>query len=620
MSQLLKNENLHQLASHNIRATHDILMDIEKSKESMESFVHEMPDIFLLMDKDGHVIRGNRILATIIGCNAETLYEENIRRLFTKETWNLFLEKLKQTESGGPDGVGVAFELPIDARSPFIDCLWHATYYSGVSTRRGTVFALIGRDVTELRANERKLAKVFAAVPLGIITINQKKQIEAPYSLYSEYLLQRKDLDGVDAHEAIFGRSWKDLTRVQQEGVKLIFNSLSDDEMWFDMSQAQFPKEIPVNEYDSTGQKSDTKWLSLTYNPIIHSGVVEKILIVLEDITERVKLREEKELRERREGKIARNFLDITSCDETLLRTSVSDIEHYMKRVTVLLEEPQIQGGQICNTYHAIKGVARTAGFTLLMDLVHNTEQIILRTMCENESEVTHICHDMHRKILEEWDEFTKICSIFIEGKKTKEIDSKQEWIPLSNLEYQLRFLVEKTSLSVSKKVNLSCEWNGINIPAWLRTEISEILIHLCNNAIDHGIETNQIRKLHQKPEEGQIKIHASQSVNILKFMVSDDGGGIDPEKIRKAAVDKNMMTEEVAGTLNESELFQLLLKSSFSMAEKVTEISGRGIGLDAVNERVRILGGTAGVKIESVVGKGSIFTFEINSDIKPKK
>ncbi|GHS89207.1 hypothetical protein AGMMS49957_12030 [Synergistales bacterium] len=134
--------------------------------------------------------------------------------------------------------------------------------------------------------------------------------------------------------------------------------------------------------------------------------------------------------------------------------------------------------------------------------------------------------------------------------------------------------------------------------------EIGDPMVHLIRNSLDHGIETREDRRKVGKPEKGTLKIAAYQEGSGVIIEVMDDGKGIDPEKVRTKALDRGIITEEEAAALSDEEAIQLCLLPGFSMAEKITDISGRGVGMDAVKTKVETLGGQ--LDMVSKVGQGT--------------
>jgi len=135
-------------------------------------------------------------------------------------------------------------------------------------------------------------------------------------------------------------------------------------------------------------------------------------------------------------------------------------------------------------------------------------------------------------------------------------------------------------------------------------------LTHLLRNAVDHGIEMPEQRLLAGKPAEGLIRLRASHQAGLLVLELSDDGNGVDLERLRGTIVDRNLSPVETALRLSEEELLTFLFLPGFSLRDKVTEVSGRGVGLDAVQHMVRQLRGA--VVLEQTAGQGSRFHLEV--------
>jgi len=140
--------------------------------------------------------------------------------------------------------------------------------------------------------------------------------------------------------------------------------------------------------------------------------------------------------------------------------------------------------------------------------------------------------------------------------------------------------------------------------------EIGDPLIHLIRNSIDHGIEDPETRKKLGKPESGTVRLTSYPDGNNVVIEVEDDGRGIDIDKVKAKAVQKGLLSEEQAANLDEREAIHLLFQPGFSTADKVSDLSGRGVGLDVVKTKIESLGGV--VEVKTSPGKGSIFTIRL--------
>lgn len=170
--------------------------------------------------------------------------------------------------------------------------------------------------------------------------------------------------------------------------------------------------------------------------------------------------------------------------------------------------------------------------------------------------------------------------------------------------------MVRDTAHALGKCVRLEIAGAVTRVDRDILERLDAPLGHLLRNAIDHGVETPEERVAAGKPEEAVIRLEAHHSAGTLQIHVSDDGAGIDPERIRSAVVKRKLATEEVAARLSEAELLEFLFLPGFTMKDEVTQISGRGVGLDVVHEMVKQVGGL--VQVTSRRGEGTHFQLQL--------
>ena len=182
----------------------------------------------------------------------------------------------------------------------------------------------------------------------------------------------------------------------------------------------------------------------------------------------------------------------------------------------------------------------------------------------------------------------------------------KVRMVPLESVFNRFPRMIRDVSKSLNKKINLVISGEETELDRTVIDEIGDPLTHLLRNAADHGIETAEERAKTNKPEVGTINLNAYQEGNNVVIEVKDDGKGIDVEKVRKKAIDKGTITKEQAEVMSDKEIIDLLFRPSFSTAEKVSELSGRGVGLDVVKTNIEKLGGD--VEVHTVLGGGSNF------------
>lgn len=187
---------------------------------------------------------------------------------------------------------------------------------------------------------------------------------------------------------------------------------------------------------------------------------------------------------------------------------------------------------------------------------------------------------------------------------------TRTRMVPLSVVFGRFPRLVRELARSMGKRVQLRIAGEDTEIDRALVEKLNECLVHLVRNALDHGIEPPDERAAAGKPPDGTLEIAASQSEGSVIVVVRDDGRGIDPNKLRRKAVERGWLTDEQAGALSDEEALQLVFRSGFSTKEQVSEVSGRGVGMDAVKAAMEQIGGT--VDVHSQVGAGTTVTLRL--------
>jgi two-component system chemotaxis sensor kinase CheA len=183
--------------------------------------------------------------------------------------------------------------------------------------------------------------------------------------------------------------------------------------------------------------------------------------------------------------------------------------------------------------------------------------------------------------------------------------------LPFGILTDQFPSMMWDIAQELGKKIQFNISGEEIEIDKRILEELKDPLIHLLRNSIDHGIEEPEERIKAGKEEKGKVNLDFIQAGDgKVEIIISDDGRGMDADEIRRTAISKNLITEAEAEGLSESETLALIFKSDFSTAKVVTELSGRGLGMAIVRDKINKLGGS--IKIETEKGKGSKFILSI--------
>src|SRR5690606_23282805 len=182
--------------------------------------------------------------------------------------------------------------------------------------------------------------------------------------------------------------------------------------------------------------------------------------------------------------------------------------------------------------------------------------------------------------------------------------------VPIETVFNRFPKMIRQLARDLGKKIRLHIVGQDTELDRTVIDEIGDPLIHLLRNSADHGIEMPEERKVLGKPEEGKILLKAYHSGNQVFIEVEDDGAGIDRDKVLQKALEKGIVSHEESSQLTDQEIYELIFASGFSTAEKVSDISGRGVGLDVVKNTIESLGGI--ITVSSEPKKGTKFLIQL--------
>lgn len=186
----------------------------------------------------------------------------------------------------------------------------------------------------------------------------------------------------------------------------------------------------------------------------------------------------------------------------------------------------------------------------------------------------------------------------------------KVRMMPIESVVSKFPRMIRDLSKKLDKKMELYMTGEDTELDRTVIDEIGDPLMHLLRNSADHGLESAKVREERGKPEVGSIFLDAYQDGNNVVIEVRDDGNGIDTEKVKQKALDKGVITQEQSEVMTEKEIVDLLFKPSFSTADKISDVSGRGVGLDVVKSKIEALGGD--IEVRTTYGEGSAFIIRL--------
>ncbi len=186
----------------------------------------------------------------------------------------------------------------------------------------------------------------------------------------------------------------------------------------------------------------------------------------------------------------------------------------------------------------------------------------------------------------------------------------KTRMLPIGKVFNKFPRMIRDLSRELNKKIELEIEGEDTELDKSIVEEIGDPLVHIIRNSCDHGIETPETRIASGKPELGTISLKAFNEGNQIVIQIDDDGKGLDPDMLKNKALEKGLITEKEADSMSDKEAFTLIMRPGFSTAAAVTNVSGRGVGMDVVKTNIEKVNGI--IDVESVMGKGSSMKLKI--------
>jgi len=239
-------------------------------------------------------------------------------------------------------------------------------------------------------------------------------------------------------------------------------------------------------------------------------------------------------------------------------------------------------------------------------DLVDQRNREILASVAAFEEQL-YILEQGRRsftQLTEAIDQFSRVS----DGLQRGVLDTRM--VPVGPLFNRFKRTVRDISNEMGKKVNFVIVGENTELDKRMIDELGDPLVHLVRNAIDHGLESETIRKNRGKSETGTLTLEAAHSGNHVLITISDDGGGINTQKVKQRAIERGLASPMEVETMTDHQIAQFIWAPGFSTAEVVSDISGRGVGMDIVKTRIGELNGT--VEVESHMGQGTRFVIRL--------
>ena len=480
-----------------------------------------------------------------------------------------------------------------------------------------------------IRANGRACSKKYdiqamlSNMPQGLFTILPDGAIHSEYATYLEEIFATKNIAGRDVADLLFEGAdigSDDLASVEAA----VFAILGEDEMNFD-----FNRPLLINEYH-THINAQEKVLSLDWSPIVEQDRVIKLMVSVRDVTQLRKI--EMEARDqKRQLEIMGQLINVSAKKYLGFEESSAAYIEANRQVIELNEKPSDEMiSTLFRNMHTIKGNCRTYGFSHISNIVHEVESAYtsLKNNLTLEWAPEKLLEDLdwvekaikeygeiYRKVLGRGDDsaqerhdgfwmanavMEKIQTL-VEARDMDSLLSLVYRVNAATLEYVLADVIaslQSIAIQLGKKspiVHVKSE--GVLVKSSIFELLSDVFAHILRNSVDHGIETPEERVRHDKNERGLITIESSIEGPELHIAVTDDGTGINLKKLFNKGVEKNYWSKE--SKPSNLEIAQAIFRSGISTKNVVTEISGRGVGMDAVKQFVENIGGRCFLELE---------------------
>jgi len=479
----------------------------------------------------------------------------------------------------------------------------------------------------------------------ALFSISSDGTIVEPVSRYSETVFGKK-IAGQNLFSVLYNdfQGKKEEADMVRSAIKTVFG---EDDLQWDLCESNIPRRVKLNNLVSTGtdNKGTEQILKAQPAPIWDKdNKLERILFVVEDITSLEALE-----RQASQASLRASML------EDILENNSNDLQEFFKAETSTMSAVRSinekldvsKFNTILRDLHTLKGNARLYKLKRLSDQIHQSETVLAQYKDKTTefqapslsiSEELPKIEEVTNQYRELFEKISKSNSASVTGDTVskvaleqleKLVDAMAKHLPpielakirnaVDRLSYKslresiTRFdrMVNDVSIQLGKKVQFQIQGDALTDVEKL-TSLQDCLLHLIRNSLDHGLEEPAERLRKGKPESGTIRVECTDGPNGVSISISDDGRGIDGEIIANKAVQKGLITQAVAKGMSPEEKINLIFMPNFSTSDNVTDISGRGVGMDVVKENVEKVGGV--LKIETKVGKGSSFNITLGN------
>jgi signal transduction histidine kinase len=469
--------------------------------------------------------------------------------------------------------------------------------------------AELERSLAALRALTADQDEILAHVDQGILTLNTDGTINRGHSAAAARMLGRAELDGASLVELV-----ADAPEARARLSRYIELSFSPS------AQPKMLERLNPLKNLRLSIRGRLRVLNFSFARIAdaepgNARCVRKLLVVIDDRTAESELAERLERSTRDQVRRLETASQILALPpdvfEQFVKEADSCLEIALRRMEALAAgegESQNLVNEAARVLHTLKGSARALNLEPIGRAVHEVEEALPSLATEQSIERVQATRDALERIRAELSDGNQLLARMLDFRRALTRASSDG---NSELERTLRNVVRTEAAAVGKQVELAFE-NRMTapLPAAALFRLKSALIQLVRNSIAHGVEAPESRERTGKPLTGTVRVRVFDSAQSFSAELSDDGHGIDVEALKRRAVERGLLSEDETRSLDERAALDLAFSPGLSTAERVTELSGRGVGLDVVRDSV--LGAGGQLTLESIPGVGVSFLLEL--------
>lgn len=496
-----------------------------------------------------------------------------------------------------------------------------------IEEQNRTLEQKVEERTAQLRQKTNDINNMMQNMHQGIFTILPGGKIHPEYSAYLESIVESKHIANANVMELLFNDSALGGNALSQISAALDA-ILGEDEMMFDFNRHCLVKEFTKNMPDGRA-----KIMELDWDPILgESGVIEKLMVTVRDVTELRGLQAEAE-KQKWELDVIGQILSVST--EKFL-SFLKDAYRFSDENERLIVETSAPSAEAISTLfrnmHTIKGNARTYGFVAITDVAHAAESTY-DEMRKNDGATwdrEKMLAELHatRQLIQTYESIytgklagNTAAGMFVEqglldklkqildgiddqdGKNLqqslKDVKAVTNAIGTESMESLLDAIV-RSMPDMAQKLgkpapHVVIEDHNIRFNSDIAAVIKNVFTHSFRNAMDHGLESVEERKAHGKPDFGTIKVEVIEENDQVVLTMSDDGRGLAVKKLKDKAIKNGLIAAN--GEISSQDLAELIFQSGMSTAENVSDISGRGVGMDAIRKFVENAGGKVEIR-----------------------